>query len=313
MFAAFNSDDVAGTAVDPTSIMMYPIPGYVDAERRDGGIEFGLVRVGQGLHPAGLSAVRPARRAMNADDRAILIGIDHYPQLGEPGADANLQGPANDVDAVKAWLMDPNGGAFASEDQIQVIKSRLTEAGDTALPDHRRDRDRLWPAQRHRPAEPGPAARAAGGPPAVYLRLRPRLLAGARTRLPVRGQCQRHARHLQRARHGLAELAAGRRLLPASSCCGWTAATNRVSFLQPRDPQLLPGAGHGPRRRPASSPSRRSARSRPSRSASRRWRQDPRRLPWALLQGLRGAASDANGRVTGRSLADWLRNASAPA
>jgi hypothetical protein len=32
---------------------------------------------------------------------------------------------------------------------------------------------------------------------------------------------------------------------------------------------------------------------------------------WALLEGLRGAAADASGRVTGRSLADWIRNAQA--
>ena len=33
-------------------------------------------------------------------------------------------------------------------------------------------------------------------------------------------------------------------------------------------------------------------------------------LTGALLEGLRGAAADAHGRVTGRSLADWLRHAS---
>ncbi len=32
-------------------------------------------------------------------------------------------------------------------------------------------------------------------------------------------------------------------------------------------------------------------------------------LTWALLEGLRGAAANAHGQVTGRSLADWLRNA----
>jgi hypothetical protein len=30
---------------------------------------------------------------------------------------------------------------------------------------------------------------------------------------------------------------------------------------------------------------------------------------WTLLEGLRGAAADTNGRVTGRGLADWIRNA----
>ena len=32
---------------------------------------------------------------------------------------------------------------------------------------------------------------------------------------------------------------------------------------------------------------------------------------WALIEGLRGAAADVNGSVTGRSLADWVRNAQA--
>ena len=41
---------------------------------------------------------------MSADDHAILVGISHYPELGDGGTSANLAGPENDVEAIAAWL-----------------------------------------------------------------------------------------------------------------------------------------------------------------------------------------------------------------
>ena len=55
---------------------------------------------------------------MNADDYAILIGIDRYPLLGKANSPANLRGPRNDVDAVKRWLLDPGGGGLPGEQNL---------------------------------------------------------------------------------------------------------------------------------------------------------------------------------------------------
>jgi hypothetical protein len=51
-----------------------------------------------------------------SDDRAILVGISHYPALG------NLAGPENDAQAFAEWLMSPSGGKVP-EDNIDLILS----------------------------------------------------------------------------------------------------------------------------------------------------------------------------------------------
>ncbi|TSP13444.1 MULTISPECIES: caspase family protein [Cupriavidus] len=245
---------------------------------------------------------------MNADDRAILIGINHYPQLGEPGADANLQGPANDVDAVKAWLMDPNGGAFASEDQIQVIKSRLTEAGDTALPttdEIETAFGRLNAIARQNQAQ------------------RRGLRVGRRLYIFVSGHGFSPGRERGCLFAANASATLGTFNVHATGWLNWLqdagyfrefvlwmdCCMNRVSFLQPRDPQLSPVQATDP---PAATFVAFAAQ-RPLKAIEIGIPEDGDKIhgafTWALLQGLRGAASDANGRVTGRSLADWLRNA----
>src|SRR5215471_9206759 len=59
---------------------------------------------------------------MSADDYAILIGISHYPELGEGGTSADLAGPENDVEAIAVWLKSDAGGAIP-EENIRVIKT----------------------------------------------------------------------------------------------------------------------------------------------------------------------------------------------
>src|SRR5215204_2094448 len=56
---------------------------------------------------------------MSADDFAILIGINEYPRLGEGNTPASLAGPANDVAAVRKWLMDPSGGGIS--DPLRIV------------------------------------------------------------------------------------------------------------------------------------------------------------------------------------------------
>jgi hypothetical protein len=87
-------------------------------------------------------------------------------------------------------------------------------------------------------------------------------------------------------------------------CC-----MNRLSFLQARDPPLpIVNASEPPRASFVAF-----AAQRPLKAVEVPIPQDDGKthgvFTWTLLDGLRGAAADANGRVTGRSLADWTRNA----
>ena len=66
----------------------------------------------------------------NADHHAIVVGLTHYPVLGE-SADlpAHLKGPENDADSVAAWLRSSSGGDLPPEN-VEVIKSSDLTAGD---------------------------------------------------------------------------------------------------------------------------------------------------------------------------------------
>jgi len=87
-------------------------------------------------------------------------------------------------------------------------------------------------------------------------------------------------------------------------CC-----MNRLSFLQPRDPPLPPvNASEPPRAGFVAFAAKRNCK-----AVELPIPEDSNKphgvFTWALLEGLRGAAADANGRVSGRGLADWIRNA----
>lgn len=51
--------------------------------------------------------------APNPNDYAIVVGITHYPGLmGEDRKPRSLEGPVNDANAIRAWLVDPDGGGL---------------------------------------------------------------------------------------------------------------------------------------------------------------------------------------------------------
>lgn len=54
---------------------------------------------------------------MPNDDRAILIGLSHYPYLG------HLKGPANDLAHLRDWLESPEGGNLDPANILQVLSS----------------------------------------------------------------------------------------------------------------------------------------------------------------------------------------------
>ena len=244
---------------------------------------------------------------MNADDHAILIGINAYPELGEGGAAANLNGPGNDVDAIKAWLLDAHGGGFASDANIHELRSAPATVAANAHPTVD-ELDALLSSI----DDIAIANRKAGKGQQV----------GRRLYLYMSG----HGFSPGRQRACLFSANAKDRLGLNVHATGWLnwlqdsgyfrefvlwvdACMNRMSFLQPHDPPMQPVVVSNP---PLANFVAFAAQ-RPLKAVEQPITEDAGKahgvFTWTLLEGLRGAAADANGRVTGTSLANWLRNA----
>jgi Caspase domain len=63
---------------------------------------------------------------MAGTDRAVVVGITRYPDLGD------LQGPENDAQAFRDWLVDPTGGAVPA-DNVRLILSSAYPASTSVL------------------------------------------------------------------------------------------------------------------------------------------------------------------------------------
>lgn len=240
-------------------------------------------------------------------DHAILIGIRDYPTLLGDEQASVLEGPINDVEAVKAWLLAPHGGGFADDSTIHVIISADVMPAGGASPtevelekvlSHFEDL-----AQQSNDMQNG-------------LRVGERL-------------------YLFMAGHGFSPERNNACLLTANARPDFNAhihATGWLNRLQDNaffDEFVLwmdccmDGMVQKPLREPVLTalasgiPPQASfvafAAQRPLKAVENPIPADGNKVhgvfTWALLEGLRGAAADQNGRVTGRSLADWVRNA----
>lgn len=240
-------------------------------------------------------------------DHAILIGIRDYPRLGEDNQPANLKGPLNDVAAVRAWLLDPAGGGFPDDSTIHTIISADAMAADAAKPTADDleavllEIDNL--AQISDKAQKG-------------------LRVGKRLYLYMAG----HGFSPERSSACLFTANATQRFKSHIHATGWLNWLQECAFFEEfvlwmdccmdgqdvrpvRDPLLAAmRAGIPPRASFIAF-----AAQRPLKAVENPVPADGGKIhgvfTWALLQGLRGAAADHYGRVTGRSLADWLRNA----
>ncbi|MEP7117090.1 MAG: caspase family protein [Acidobacteriota bacterium] len=67
---------------------------------------------------------------MAADDRAIVVGINHYPGLRENGESKDLEGPERDAREVTDWLLSPTGGNVPAA-RVTTIVSGATAEGPT--------------------------------------------------------------------------------------------------------------------------------------------------------------------------------------
>ena len=245
---------------------------------------------------------------MNTEDHAILIGIGHYPEFGDNRSPLHLQGPHNDVDSIRAWLVDPHGGGFPPDTKkIHVVKATAADTAADARPTMSEldkligDLDDLATERKNNHQLP---------------------LIGRRIYIYMSG----HGFSPGRQRACLFTSDAKERLTSNVHATGWInwlqdsgyfrefvlwfdACMNRASFIPPHDPPLPIPTGPNP---PLANFVALAAQ-RPLKAVELPIIQDGGKthgvFTWTLLEGLRGAAADINGRVTGRSLADWLRNA----
>lgn len=244
---------------------------------------------------------------MQNDHYAILVGIARYPQLGKGNSPLDLQGPRNDVDAVREWLLDPAGGGFASRDTIFEFVPPAGTPAEAAVPTAsqldefvaRLDQIAFENKEQGRGRQVGRR---------LYIYMSGHGFSPGRQRA-----CLFTADAQERLGHNV----------HATGWLNWLqdsgyfrefvlwvdACMDRASFLPAHDPPLpLTSSLQPPLANFVAF-----AAQRPLRAVELPVAEDGGKVhgvfTWTLLEGLRGAAADLNGRVTGRSLADWVRNA----
>lgn len=233
------------------------------------------------------------------DHYAILVGIARYAVLGEGNARADLAGPRNDVASMREWLLAADGGGLDQEQIFEVTAASDADGVPTAA-----QLDELLVTLHE-------------------LALKnPRRQVGRRIYIYMSGHGFSPRRQQACLFTADAKVHNGQNV-HATGWLNWLqdsgyfrefvlwvdACMNRASFLAPHDPPLPPAASA---MTPLASFCAFAAQ-RPLKAVELAIPEDAGKVhgafTWALLEGLRGAAADVNGRVTGRSLADWVRNA----
>jgi hypothetical protein len=243
---------------------------------------------------------------MSEEDFAIVVGIARYPELGEGRTPLDLQGPHNDVDLIVEWLKGPGR---VPDKNITCLKSSLLPAATAAnaFPTfkelHAIVEDLDQRAQKNKDAGKG-----------LQIGRRLYIYMSGHGFSPARQRgCLFTADAKERAFHNVhasgwlnwfQDAAYFREFVLLMDCC-----MNRVALLQPGDltiPAINAATPPGPTFVAF-------AAQRPLKAVEAPILEDDGKIhglfTWMLVEGLKGAAADANGRVTGRSLADWIRNA----
>jgi len=247
---------------------------------------------------------------MNSNDYAVVVGLSKYYELADPPP--HLKGPENDERLITKWLTDPAGGGLPPGN-VQSLTSSVTQyppipAGTVVQPDR------------------------------GYIDLLFRNL----NRIAIENQKARKGRRVGRrlyvymSGHGFSPEANKGCLLTADAGDGYTNhvhASAWIEFFQDAGyfdefvlwmdccmdrgraglplqfPPLEKVIGPGPSGAAFIAFAARRDQRAVEVEVPENGRHYHGAFTWELVQGLRGAAVNQNGDVTGRSLADWLRHA----
>jgi len=257
------------------------------------------------------------------DDYALLVGLSAYPALGEGGKVADLKGPPFDVRAVRDWLQsDPNGPQL-DDQHVFVVESvpptsyvvPAIGGGGGQLVDKYSMKPSVSEVESlvKRLADLADQRAAAGE---RYI--------GRRLYIYMSG----HGFSPERMSACLYVGSAGPNSGDNVHATGWLRQLQDRGYFQeyvllmdccmdsvwwsakPKDPLSDTTPSDAPRATfiafAAQRPKRAVAVAMPT-------TDEPDRMlgafTWAVVEGLKGAAADRYGRVTGRSLANWVRNA----
>ncbi|HEV7661090.1 MAG TPA: hypothetical protein VGO55_14725 [Allosphingosinicella sp.] len=238
----------------------------------------------------------------NPDHYAVLVGVSHYPKLGEPPP-SDLKGPNNDVDAIHDWLVDPAGGGL-DPGHVWCVKSP-----ETPDPRGQPGRDAINVAFE----ELVDQAEHGRGGTGAQLGRRLYIFASGHGFSPTLNQGCLHAANATSGSTGTNVLFTA--WLELFQEAGYFKETVLwMDCCMNRDSRDLPSAPTRTQKvsaDPAGPSFVAFAARRPLRAVERPKPDGTINgvFTTILLEGLRGAAANPYGMVTGRSLADWLRNA----
>ena len=238
---------------------------------------------------------------MPLSDYAIVVGISSYPTLGPGDTALTLDGAAGGAKAVADWLQRDGGVPKAN---IELIQGMEPQAGPTPEPTPLRIEAAMANLDRiARDQIRAGAGELIGRRLYIYMsghgfspggQQSCLFTANAQERLTYNVHATAWLKWFQDAGYF-------REFVLWMDCC-----MDRLSFLNPGDPPIRPTFSD---RVPGPTFAAFAAQ-RPLKAAEVLNPATDRMegaFTWALLDGLKGAAVDPNGRVTGRSLADWLR------
>lgn len=240
---------------------------------------------------------------MTLPDYAVVVGIQTYPYFGPDGTPATLQAPVRNAEAIGDWLTK-KGGVPDDKDHYHLIVDSVDGAGAISEPTKAKIEESL-----HRIARRAQEQKDKGLGELIGRRLYI-YMSGHGWSPSVQQSCLFTANASAMETYNVfasgwlrwfQDAAYFREFVLWMDCC-----MDRLSSFPPGsiDKPFVPG-------RMASGPSFVSfAAQRPLKAAevyNPQTNTQDGAFTWALLDGLNGAAVDPNGRVTGRSLADWLR------